>query len=127
MFVDNIFCNVLIWFAIVFGGIIFICLIIQVFGFFNLGFRVRDNYVFVNKYERKIYFEKKKIEKIQEKSTNKIINCEDNIKYYKSKSRYEENVKLLHDKNLDNVVFVSEDYFKYLQACEKKNKKKGSK
>lgn len=78
-----------------------ICFLIILFDmiltFFCCGHAIRDNIIFKNKYERKIYFEKEKIDKIQKKCTYKIIAIEDKIKFYNSKSLYEENIKVLHE------------------------------
>ena len=64
----------------------------------------RDNIIFKNKNERKIYFLGEKLKKIDRRIKDKISN----LKY---KSIYVENIKILHEKSLDSAVLLSSKDF----------------
>lgn len=93
-----------IW-LICIGCLGFLCLCHIVWLFF-CGCSIRDNIVFDNKYKRKIYQLNEKKKKYEDKINEKIS-------YLSYKSIYCENVKILHEKDLNcTISMFSKDFFK---------------
>lgn len=94
-----------IWLQILLVVIVPFCVIV---GFYILyivlcAHTVRDNIVFKNKYERKMYVLKERLNKYQDK-------VEEKISYLKYKSVYAENLKILHEKSLNDACILDCKY-----------------
>lgn len=90
------------------------CIFVHILWLVFVGCSIRDNVVFDNKYDRKVFVLQEKLRKYDEKMKERIA-------YLKYKSTYAKNIVILHEKSLDIPVFISNEDLKNF------TKKKGSK